>query len=103
MHLFLTGATPADTVRNFELFLRDAVLGIAGGPTPLVFVKGNPFLRAYHKLRQAELSAVINFFTVKEEWAEECWRCSLSAGTFITISKDGVGSCTMIPVNAGPF
>ena len=82
MHLFLTGPTPADSVKEMEAFLRDGILGITGGlATPLVLVKGNPFLRAYHHLRAPELFRFLNFLTQKEEWAHErvpatqfiCW------------------------------
>uniref|UniRef100_A0A1X7UKQ1 Uncharacterized protein n=1 Tax=Amphimedon queenslandica TaxID=400682 RepID=A0A1X7UKQ1_AMPQE len=64
-----------------EEFLRDSVINITEGTTPL-------------------LSKFINAFTQQDDWTHECRQNNLSAGTVLSISRDGVpGGCTMVQVH----
>ena len=78
-------------------------MNVTKTPSSFVYVKGTEFLMAFHKLKQSEHSSIIYALQQEEEWSEECRRNNLSAGTILSVSSEGVGKCTMVAVNGGPF
>ena len=103
MHLFLIGATPAASVKQMEEYLKKVVMNITKSPNSLVFINGTEFLRAFHKLKASELSLILFALQNQDNWIQKCRQNNLSAGTIISVSSDGVGTCTMVAAIGGPF
>ena len=100
------GATAADTLRNFKLWLDKSVLEwCCSSKARVCLTSGGAAVGKYHRLTGGELLDIRQYFLSLQTWSTEIGASNLSAGRWFEILPEGSGkrNVKMSHQLIGPF